>query len=258
MLVAGVLFAASGCGPAPDEVAFVEAEQALASGEHDRALTLYNVFLKQYPGSKRAPESLYKVAHIYNRHLRNTKNSIDTYALLLHLYPESPHAMLAREDRAELYANIEEPRKAIEEYTWLLQNAAKTNEDKYRYSIAMQYMEMRDLRQARIELEELIKNKPGTRLAPKAYLQIATTYYLEGKLASAIESYDRVIKKFSKEDVVMQAMLGKAKALEESGRLLSALSVLEKLSDQYPNSAVIKIRAVNIRERIKRRPGVKK
>jgi len=260
VLAAGILFTvlAAGCSPRGDEKAFHQAEDALGRGEYLEAAALYRSFITNYPDSPLAPEGQYKISYIYSRHVRDLKKAMDAYSMLFYLYPESPQAVTAREDRAELFSSRKEYRKAIADYAWLLENGPPEKNDLYRYNIAMEYIKMNDFRQARIELEELLKNIPSTPLAPQVYYQIATTHYLEGNLEEAVKGYDTVISKFPDNPICIEARLGKATALEEAGSLTEALALLEELKDEYSNTDVVKIRIKSTRERLKKEPRLRK
>lgn len=257
-IVIALVFFGYGCGLSPEEESFQQAEIILSNGDYKEAITAYKAFLQEFPQSRYAPESLYKTAYIYNRHQRDVKNALETYEMLFYLYPNSHHAMLAREDRAEIFSMAGEQRKAIEQYTGLLKEGIREREDNYRYKIAMEYIKMNAFGQARIEFEELLKSKPNTVFAPKVYFQIATTYYLEGRLGDAVGAYDEVITRYPNDQLSIEARLGKAAAFEEAGRHTDALALLSELEDDYSNSYVIKIRIKSTRERMKKGPKLRK
>ncbi|MBI5560962.1 MAG: tetratricopeptide repeat protein, partial [Deltaproteobacteria bacterium] len=246
------LFSLSGCAKKGEEEAFLKAQRSLSEGNYTEALYLYRVFVEKFPESSLAPEGQLRICRIYSRHLGDVKRAMDAYAMLFYIYPASPQVYLAREDMAGIYSAADEPGKAIAEYVWLIENGPAKGRDRHRYRMALEYVKTNDFRQARIELEELLKDMPFTELAPRVYYHIALTHYLEGNLEEAIKAYDGVISSFPGNPVCIDARLGKAAALEESGRLAEALALLTELEKEYSNSEVVRIRIESARARLRK------
>ena len=248
-----------GCNVGGDgRASFERAESVLSSGDYSSAIELYTQFLVEYPDSPLAPESIYKRAYVYKNMLGDKQSAMDSYDMLLDLYPKSEQVYLAREDIAAIHSSRNEDRLAIAEYAWLIENGPRVKRSGYRYEIAMKYVKRNDFNQARIEFEELLKTEPTASVTSKAYFQIATTYYLEGRLDDAIKGYDVVIDKFADDPLHVEAKFSKAIALEESGRLSEALKLFKELKGEYPDGDILKIRIEATEERLKKGPRLKK
>ena len=107
---------------------------------------------------------------------------------------------------------------------------------------------MNDLRQARVELKELLSSSMPGRI-PQIKFDIANTYYIEGDLKEAVSWYDAVISAAPDGRLNMEARFGKAKALEEAGRLNEALTIYRALSGKYPNQEALRTRMEWIEQR---------
>lgn len=255
----GVIFIMAGCGVGGDGRAdFERAESALSRGDYSTAVDLYTEFFKSYPESPLAPESVYKRAYVYKNMLNERQSAMDSYATLLDLYPKSEQVYRAREDIAAIHSSMNEDRLAIAEYAWLIEHGPRLKHSEYRYEIAMKYVKRNDFDQARIEFEELLKSSPSKEFTSRAYFQVATTYYLEGRLDDAIKGYDVVIGNFIDDPLYVEAKFSKATALEELGRLKEALKLFKELKGEYPSPELLKIRIESTEERLKKGPGLKK
>lgn len=251
VLAASVIFL-PGCTEKGEEEAFMKAEKSLSEGNYPEALSGYRRFVENYPESRLAPQGQYRIGQIYRRHTGDVKMAMDAYAMLFYLYPDAPQVYLAREDMAEVYSSIDEPRKSIAQYAYLIENGPGENRDRYRYRMALEYVKLNDFRQARIELEELLEDAPSTALAPDAHYNIALTYHLEGNLEEALEAYERVISSFPGHPLYKkEARLGKAAALEESGRINEAFLLLSELEREYPLSTAVRIKKESVHKRLK-------
>jgi len=249
----------TGCSSDAEEKAFFRAERALGDGEHLEAIAFYRIFVEDYPDSELAPQAQYKIGVVYDRHLKNGARAMDAYSMLLYLFPGSPEAALAREERAKLYSGWGRHRDSIAEYAWMLEYGAQDKADLYRYNIALEYIKMGDYGQARIELDELIKSAPSTVLLPEVYYQIAAALQLGGDYSAAVAAYDDFIDKFPGHSLEADAWLHKATVLEQSGKLKEAVELLIKLKGQYPElSGALNIKIASAQKRLSSGPKLNK
>ena len=244
-----LLTVVTGCSQDPALPAYEEAEGLFSQRAYTKAVAGYSNIVSKYPESPYAPASQYKVALIYNLYLKNIKKAMNAYTTLMLLYPDSKEVILARSDMADIYIKKGDYRKAIGEYQWLIKNTGQR--DKFQYQIAMTYLKLTDIKQARIELREIVAGNPDSELAPQIYYQIANTHYLEGDYKDAIKAYELVISSYPNSPHANEARLGKAVCIEETGNLAEAVELYKELEKSYPNPEVIKIRldAIEAREK---------
>lgn len=244
----------SGCSSYKAEPLFDEAEKLLGEGSYLEAVDGYNRVINDFPRSSYAAKSQYRIAFIFNRHLKDRARAMEAYTSVRLMYPGSPEARLARAEMAEFYSLDGDHRKAIEEYQGLLDGST---EEKIRYqrAIAREYMKMNDFRQARIEFEELASYgdlPPG--LLPGILFQIANTYYIGAQSDEAVERFDELIARYPGHKITLDARLGKGNALAEAGRLSEALAVLRGLEGEYPNKKALRTRIEWLEKRLKEGP----
>ncbi len=74
-----------------DVIAFADADSLSKSAKHKEAFAAFDTFLKEYPGSKLAPDALYGMGYSQFA-LKNYKSSIATQQKVIDLHPTSPKA----------------------------------------------------------------------------------------------------------------------------------------------------------------------
>ncbi|HAG51184.1 MAG TPA: hypothetical protein DHU69_08490 [Deltaproteobacteria bacterium] len=238
-----------GCSQDPALPLYEKAEEYFSKMDYLNAVEGYSSVVSKYPESSYAPTSQYKIGFINSHYLKNVSRAMNAYATLILLYPKSKEVILARQDLADIYINSGDYRRAIGEYQWLMENAGIAQRDDYHYQIAAAYLKLTDLRQARIEFQEIVKNSPNSQLGPQVYYQIANTYYLEGNCQDAIKAYENVALFYPSSPFASEAKLGKAMCIEEMGNLTEAVELYRELEKSYPNPDIIRVRIEGIESR---------
>lgn len=239
------------CSDDPATHAYQKADELLSKGQHQKAIKAYKNIAEKYQESILAPQAQYKIGQIYRLYLNDDHEAIRAYETLLLMYPYSKEVLSARKDMAEIYTRQGIYQKAITEYQWLIRNSRSVEREKFHYEIAMCYLKMSDATQARIELQELVKDSPSEELAAKIYFQIANTFYLEGKLKDAIKAYDDVINNYPDNLLAIEARFNKAVCLEETDNLRDALALYRAVADKYANKDAVQERISGIEARLK-------
>lgn len=248
----------AGCSSSPAIDGFAEAERLLGGGEFHAAIAGFSMVVDRYPESEVAAKSQYMTGYIYLRHINDLDRAMESFSALFYLYPRSPEVYLARKDRVEVFSSRGEHLRAIEELQWVVKKAPANERDGLKLRIALEYEKVNEFRAARAELAELMETTVDPALLARVSYHRAALYYLEGDCEKAIEAFDQVASRFPGDNVAMDARLGTAVCLEETGRLAEALSMLKALLGVYPNEQAVKIRMASIEERISKGPSKKK
>jgi TolA-binding protein len=120
--------------------------------------------------------------------------------------------------RLRIYSMRGEHSKAVEEYQALL-DQQPGEAGRIRFQVAMEYVKMNDLKQARVELGDLLKRSVPGELREEVEFQIANTYYLEGDTKEALKRFEGVIKEYPDSPIYYEALFAKARVYDEEGRL---------------------------------------
>ncbi len=238
ILSAAVLFL-HGCFSDPARTGYEKAEVHLGEGKFNEALTEYSSVAMKYSSSPYGARSLLRAAFIYAAHLDDDDRAIKTYSEVIYLYPGTKEAVEARLEKARIYSIRGEYSKAVEEYQALLEHGPE-QADRIRFQIAMEYVKMNDLKQARVELADLLKRPLSEDLQKLAKFQMANTYYLEGDRPEALKEFEDIIREYPETTISYEALFTKARLLDEQGHLAESLEILRGLEGKYPNREALK------------------
>jgi tol-pal system protein YbgF len=90
--------------------------------------------------------------------------------------------------------------------------------------------------EARRSFQAFLKQFPDSSLASGAQFWIGECYYMEGNFEKAILEYDKVILNYPKGEMLPHALLKQGLSFLKIGDKTGAKIVLEKLSDDYPDT----------------------
>ena len=111
-----------------DIKAFADADSLSKSAKHKEAFAAFDVFLKDYPNSKLAPDALYGMGYSQFA-LKNYKSSIATQQKLMDLHPESvkvPDAMYSMANSQIQLSQITNAKKTLRDLVAKYPNADVT------------------------------------------------------------------------------------------------------------------------------------
>ncbi|MBI5237051.1 MAG: tetratricopeptide repeat protein [Deltaproteobacteria bacterium] len=246
--ILSALFLLWGCARDSALDRYNKAEWLYGEGRYSEAEAEYAHVAKNFQLSPYAPKSQLRLASIYSL-LKENKKARDAYYALCYTFPKSPEAALARKALARGYSEAGAHRDAIEEYQRAVELAPEEKE-RLQFLVAMEYLMMGDLKQTRAELSVLIKTTRDNNLLAEALYQTANAYYLEGDMKKALEAYDEVIARHGESRWALDAEFGRAKTLEDSGRLDEALKMFNALRISYPDKNAVALRISSIQKRL--------
>ncbi len=68
----------------------------------NKAIGEYKVVLEEHPGTPQAADCAWRTATIYHKYLKDYKNAVTYYQLLLEKYPKDPHVAEARKNLTDI------------------------------------------------------------------------------------------------------------------------------------------------------------
>ncbi|MBU1536186.1 tol-pal system protein YbgF, partial [Myxococcota bacterium] len=117
-------------------------------------------------------------------------------------------------------------------------SAGHTSSDKKLYREAMEHFKRHQLAVAMIWFGKLIKQYPGSSLKGNALFWQGECYYGMKKYSLAMARYQEVLKKFSTHAKAPDALFKMAMSRLRSGSKKSGRTLLARVLELYPNSAV--------------------
>jgi len=238
-LCAAAVFFLHGCFADPAQTSYEKAEASLGEGRYKEALVQYSAVARKFGSSPYGAKSLLRVAFIYGSHFDDYERALKTFSEIVYLYPGSREAAEARREKARIYSLRGEHAKAVEEYQALVEQAEGPTE-KVRFQIAMEYVKMNDLKQARVEFADLLKRSVSDELVKQIKFQLANTYYIEGNRTEALKMFEEIVSEYPESPISYEARFTIARVYDEQGRLPEALEMLKGLEGKYPNAEALK------------------
>lgn len=225
-------------------------ESFLLKGDYEAAATTFHELYQHHPDSRQAPQALFQSAEIRNLYQSRYQKALLDYLLVERDYPESPQALKAERQIAEIYKNrLRDYPQAIFAYQKLL-DKGPPDSDKIQYEVADSYFRLNNFEQARIEFESLLKAYPHSKLVPEVRYRIAVASSLVGQPKAAEEEFRSVIKDFPGDPYALESRFSLAGVLEDQGKLGEALKGLEDLKGVYPDKDALIRRITQVKRRI--------
>jgi len=233
LLMAGSLFACSGKSsvkqPSPDdfnaERSFEKANKLIENKEYEEARALLLEIKNRDLTKKYAPLAQLRIADAYIKE-EEPELAVAEYRRFLEIYPDHQHASYAQYQVAMVYFNqIESPERGYGGAARALVEFEKLKKDYPRNPYK--------------ELIEIRIEKCRTVMADYEYL-VGEFYLKKGAYAATIERLEGLLKQFpdyKKEDKVLLSL---GIAYKKSGQREKAESILNRLVQKYPNSALAK------------------
>ena len=138
---------------------------------------------------------LERLGRINVLYLRDYKQAISDYSLLLDYYPKSDEARTAHIHMADVYRyKLGEPEKGIDQLQLLISKfPSHTDARRAQLEVVRIYLELKNFDQARVEGSLLEKNWPQSSESKQAQLLTANSYYIQNRFTEAIASYDALL-----------------------------------------------------------------
>lgn len=264
-----------------EDAAFKVGETEYNAKNYENAIQYFKEFLLKYPQSSRHAESYFFVAESYY-YLENTLEAITYYAKAADISYDNQltlmskvslgwsylklgkHALakqyfdeaqkLAKEKgissddvylgQANLYSETEEYPKALEAYTYLIENFPDSHRlaDAY-LGRANIYYQLKDythaVRDYRVVIDKYTRDITKQEIVEKSYFGLAWTYLKAGQPDLSIEMFKTIKDKAESKTVKVSALTQIGDAYQDLGQFEKALEVYDQIMTDYPESPYI-------------------
>lgn len=109
-----------------------------------------------------------------------------------------------------------------------------------KYYIALSYLKAKEMDKAIESFLSLVKMNPETPILREAHMRLGTLYYLTSQYALAVDSYRKALSEGVSGREAQEARFNLALSYERLGRYQEALSELEALERDFPDSPLLK------------------
>lgn len=212
--------------------------------KYDEAIQNFVALTKAFPEHHLVDDSLFWIANIYEHSLKNPKQTIRFYRSLSTKFIDSEYHLQSLVGLARVRAleGNEGKRKAIrirrklQKQLEIDQNFEEWENNQIR--LAQLFLDLKQYQQARVELKQLIINRPDSTFIPKAYYKIGRSFLLEGKIELARITFREVDKRFSQKKITLASAISLANIYEQTGRLKMAISVYQTVLNRLERKDV--------------------
>jgi TolA-binding protein len=226
--------------------------------KYDESIQNFIALTKAFPEHHLVDDSLFWIANIYEHYLKDSKQAVRFYRSLTIKFESSDYYLKSMVGLARVRAleGDEGKRKAIRIYRKLQKKPAIHEGKEWtenQLQLAGLFFDLKQFKQARIELKRLIVEKPQSKLLPRAYYKLGRSYYLEGKIDLARITFLETEQKYKFQKASLDSAINLADIYEESGELESAIKVYQTILNRLEEKEVYYQMAVNRMKKLRSR-----
>lgn len=250
----------------PDPLSGLEnANDLLYNKNYLQAEQMYRKFLKRLQNKTELKEYeetqqlmiLERLGRINVLYLRDYKQAVNDYSLLLNHYPKTEEARSAHIHMADVYRyKLGEPEEGINQLQLLISKfPSHTDARRAQLEVIRIYLELKNFDQARMESALLQKNWPESAESKQAQLLTANSYYIQNRFTEAIASYEALLKDKPGVDLTALVHFELASCYQELGEYEKALNYYYSCLPQHSNPKLVQEKIERVRKRLRASQG---
>ncbi|PIQ62012.1 MAG: hypothetical protein COV99_07540 [Bacteroidetes bacterium CG12_big_fil_rev_8_21_14_0_65_60_17] len=229
------LHEANNTSKAADQSLFWAAESYFQLEQFDLAGTLFERYLKEYPGAEQVDAAHYALGWTYFRQGRYAdaipqfETFLDAYRRVGDTVPYRSDAMLRL---ADSYFALKQYPQAVRVYGRL----AAEGDDYALFQIGQAYSNAGDALEAISTFQQLIDDYPFSEWREEARYQLGYLYFLNQEYELAVDSYRALKESFPTDPLAAKAQYGIGDSFFNAGRTDDAVRAYMTVLRDYPNS----------------------
>ena len=200
---------------------------------------------------------LERLGRINVLYLRDYKQAVSDYTLLLEHYPKTDEARSAHIHMADVYRyKLGEPEKGIDQLQLLISKfPSHTDARRAQLEVVRIYLELKNFDQARVESALLEKNWPLSSESKQAQLLTANSYFIQNRFTEAIASYDALLEDKPGVELTALVHFELASCYQELGEYENALNYYYSSLPQHSNPKLVQEKIERVRKRLRASQG---
>ncbi|MBT6435956.1 MAG: tetratricopeptide repeat protein, partial [Deltaproteobacteria bacterium] len=212
--------------------------------------------LKEYEETQRLM-ILERLGRINVLYLRDYKQAVNDYSMLLDHYPKTDEARAAHIHMADVYRyKLGEPEEGIDQLQLLISKfPGHTDARRAQLEVIRIYLELKNFDQARMESALLQKNWPESAESKQAQLLTANSYYIQNRFTEAIASYEMLLTNKPGVDLTALVHFELASCYQELGEYEKALNYYYSCLPQHSNPKLVQEKIERVRKRLRASQG---
>ena len=210
-------------------------ESAMHLNNPTEALRYYQDAATNYPETEIAPVALYAVASTQIE-LGSPDEAVRFFELLSARYPNSSYTQNLGLALAEVYYELEDYQRAIDEVNMRMPNLDQAGQDKGTFILAESYNQLRNSDLAIVNYRKFTDNSPESPYYRRALFGLAWNYHFQSAYQWAADYFGRVLQTGQTDELTDKAMYYRAINLKMADQELEAQGILQDMVQQFPSS----------------------
>ena len=218
--------------PSPDVAAralYWMGESALNRGRVDEALRYFRRAADDYRETDTAPVALYTIGYTQVKE-QNYDAAAEAFELLGARYPESSYSQNVGLALAEVYYELDDYQRAVDEIRRRLPNLDPAARERATFLLAESYNQLRDHENAIVEYRKFTQSSPYYR---RAVYGLAWNYYFQGSYQWAVEQF-HIARDGHDDNLAARATYYEAVNQKLAKEPEAAIGLLEEFLDEWP------------------------
>ena len=191
----------------------------------------------EYPETTTAPIALYAVAATQVRR-QEPEEAVRFFELLSARYPQSPYTQNLGLTLAEVYYELGDYQRSIDEVQRRLPNLSGPAVDRANFLLAESYNQLRNSDQAIIYYRRFTESNQDSPFYRNALYGLAWNYHYEGAFQWAADHFAQVVQGGERDNLAARAAYYQAVNTQLAGRDYDALDMFKNAVAQYPSSDI--------------------
>lgn len=205
---------------------------------------------------------LERLGRINVLYLRDYKQAILDYSVLVDHYPKTEEARSAHVHMGDVYRyKLGQPEKSIDELQLLISKFPNhTDARRAQLEVVRIYLELKNYDQARTEAIHLRSNWPESRENKQAQMLSANSYYVQNRFTEAIAEYENLLEDKPGRDLHALVFFELASCYQELGEYHQALNYYYQCLPDHSNPRLVQQKIERVRARLREsgdRPAIR-
>ena len=212
-------------------------ESAVALDNLPEAIGYFERAAIEFPETTTAPIALYAVAATQVRR-QHPEDAVRFFELLSARYPRSPYTQNLGLTLAEVYYELGDYQRAVDEVQHRLPSLQGESVDRANFLLAESFNQLRDSDQAIIYYRRFTENNAGSPFYRNALYGLAWNYHNQGAYQWAADHFGQVVQAGERDNLTARAAYYQAVNTQLAGQEGDAMNMLKETALQYPDSDI--------------------
>jgi tetratricopeptide (TPR) repeat protein len=247
------------CGFSTPEWELKKAEKAEKENRYQEAIQFYYKYLRKNVDNQKSIEPALKIYQISSVNLPNPSLIEKSLKHIILRSDDEKQRMDAQFKLGNHYFdNVNDYESAIAQFNrFIALSKRKHDNNLARLKVAKSYFYLNNFYQAKVEIDDILSNKPDSDLKFDTYILKASVLQSEKLYKEAAEVYEKLFEEFPAKSEKEQVYLNLAIVYQDNKDFNKAIETLKKYRDKHNNPEFIDEKIKAIRFTLSQQPGAR-